>query len=285
MDELGQAERRADDVEEPGHDREDRDDRRRPGPPPNSPPIAMPMPAIASAYRPSTRRAEHRRRDVAPGDGGADRDAEHRERTMNTTIADQDPTPAGQRPSAPAPAAWRAGTRAGRTSRRTPSRPTSVAAARPARIRPNSTNRSWRKPPTVPMSIAREDRSRGAARIGRLAELLDERLGRSRRSPARRGRGRGPTPAPSAGSGRRSGRPARGGRRGPRQARRRDGARRADVAAGERLDADDEQDDREHARPARPTAQSNTPASGMWFAVQPNQVRLASGARAGIAAW
>jgi len=31
--------------------------------------------------------------------------------------------------------------------------------------------------------------------------------------------------------------------------------------------------------------QSNTPASGMWFVVQPNQLRFASGASEGIAAW
>jgi hypothetical protein len=31
--------------------------------------------------------------------------------------------------------------------------------------------------------------------------------------------------------------------------------------------------------------QSNWPASGMWFDVQPNQVRFASGAIDGIAAW
>src|SRR5262245_42057876 len=31
--------------------------------------------------------------------------------------------------------------------------------------------------------------------------------------------------------------------------------------------------------------QSNWPASGTWFAVQPYQVRLANGASAGIAAW
>ena len=35
----------------------------------------------------------------------------------------------------------------------------------------------------------------------------------------------------------------------------------------------------------RSDAQSNSPASGTWFDVQPNQVRFASGASVGIAAW
>ena len=59
----------------------------------------------------------------------------------------------------------------------------------------------------------------------------------------------------------------------PRQARRRDGARRADVAPGERLDADDEQHDATTAT-GMSDGQSYWPASGMWFdgPAQPRQV-------------
>jgi hypothetical protein len=50
------------------------------------------------------------------------------------------------------------------------------------------------------------------------------------------------------------------------------------------LDADDEQRDRddgdEHER-----RQSYSPASGIWMVIQPNQIRFASDASCGMAAW
>ena len=233
----------------------------------------------AEGERAGDRRARRRRRSSPP-----DRDPDRGDSTVTTTIAADDREPARHRPSERrASGVARSISSRPEVSSRRPA-PTSVAAARPARISPNSTNRSWRNPPTLRMSDAREDRAGASARSPASLRSARRTTGRT---PAMT-RPKMPSPSPHA---RAVGRPLPNGAagrpaepdEGPRQARRRDRARRADVAPDERLDADDEEDDDRDARPASATASRTRPASGMWFDVQPNQVRLASGASAGIA--
>ena len=201
-------------------------------------------------------------------------------RAMITTMPTMTPIAARQHPARRARAASRAAARGDRTSRPMPSRATSVAAARPARIEPEldeeragGTRRPWRC-----RCPGRRSRA-GAAKSGDLPSCStndrpDPAMHASRRCPAR-----GPR---RAAVGRclaeRSRRP---GRASPTSARGRLGvgsARGTDVAADERLDADDEAG-RSRRRATRTSdGQSYWPASGRWLVVQPNQVRFGDGA-------
>ena len=234
--------------------------------------------------QPEHERPDHRLDEVAAGDDRPDRDAERRQivtTTMPTRIAT--PPDVTQR--------TRESGDASRNSRRpdvsSDAQPaTSVAAASPARISPNSTNSSCRNPPTDRDVEAREDVAEQLQEVGRLAaaasmnDLPEPAISEPEQADARC-----PRRSTSAGSGRPPGPWDRGGRRGPaagsasgwatwRRCRGGRTPRRRSRTARSR-----------RPRPAASGAQSNWPASGTWFDVQPNQVRFASGASVGIAAW
>ena len=202
------------------------------------------MPPSAAAYSPSTSDADDRRRDVAAGDHRPDRDPDHRD-DREDDDADHDRDAARRHP---------AHARRAACASRNSSRPdvssdahtaTSVAAARPARMNPNSTNSSWRNPPTEPMSKPGKTWLSSRTKSGELPsssmnDLPDPAIARPNRpmpeAPGERRRQVLADRAPD-----RAAQPDEGAR----QARRRDRAGRADVAPRERLDADDEQDDRD----------------------------------------
>ena len=134
--------------------------------------------------------------------------------------------------------------------------PTSVAAAKPARISPNVMNASWRKRPGADSrSTLGNDRLEDRERVGReLLQRRAERRGRRAEHEAHQRRRRCPTRTRAAAAPRRTGangppRPsAKPGRRGHGIR-----LRRAEVAPRERDDPDREQRRRRAARPGRAT--------------------------------
>ena len=245
-----------------------------------------PMPASASAYRPRTSDPSDRRDDVAARLSSRRSRCRSRARTTMTTMPLPDAERPRRRPSARARAAVasRNSSRPDVSSDAQP--PTSVAAARPARISPNSTKRSSRKPPTEAMSMPGKTlprRSLEVRRLGRAARRT------SRPEPAITQPEQAEADAP--GQRRRqvlAGRPPDR----PAQAQR---GRAAGSGVGTRSSPRGRaaRTPRRRWRTGRsPTtatrtsgAQSNWPASGRWSDVQPNQVRFANGASCGMAPW
>ena len=139
---------------------------------------------------------------------------------------------------------------------------TSVAAARPARIMPELDEEELQEPADRSDVEAGEHLVEQLHEVGRLAELVDERLARAGDrqpeqadpdAPGDRGR--------QVLADRPPGRSLEPDER-PRQARRRDRAGGADIAPGERLDADDEEDRTRRARRGAATPSRTGPRAG-----------------------
>ena len=227
---------------------------------------------------PTTRRARcRRRRSTAPI-------------AMPTALSatnDHDPD-AGS----PTPPATTQRTRDSGVASRNSSRPDVSSDAQPRRASPRRGRRGsgrtrrtgaagTRRP--IAMSMSGNDRCRAASgsRATCSSWSMNE-LARAGDQRARRGRCRCPRRARSAGlADRPAGRAAQADER-PRQARRRERRSSRRCRAGRTPRRRWRAGRPRRRRPGASDAQSNWPASGRWFVVQPNQVRFASGASAGI---
>ena len=144
-------------------------------PVPNTPPMAMPMPANAAAYRPSDERARRPASATSPpGDRGADGDADRRERvtTRRCRAARRRRPDATQRAGR---AASPAATRGGRTSRPRPSAD-ERRRGEPGEDQPELDEHELQEAADGAMSTFGKIASRRCMKSGRVVELVDERL-------------------------------------------------------------------------------------------------------------